>query len=355
MGDRVRGPRPASDVGRSIPTVRADDTLDPTELCPTSEWRQLSDGGYSEVYKAQLLGVTVAVKQATSRKKTSSEALLREIRYIRLAGPHPNIVQPYGAFIERGTLHLVLEYARQCLRTDRVARSADPVIVFAGVARALVRLHGVGIVHRDLKARNVLIAENHRPLLIDFGLACHVSDSPEWMGRTVGTKKYRPPEMSGNRPALPSSDMYCFGRMIDKLLRQRARDSGSSEESSHRSERRDVRLLHDIAAMCMCRQPEERLSAWDVLRKLQRHVGEEVGRCSDERSRVPLSATRQSISTLLPRDESAEDGERSRPEASLSGANTRSRKRRRGRSQETEPNGNGPPSARGSARSRSDG
>lgn len=215
-------------------STAADESFDVRELSSSSDWRQLSDGGYSEVYKAQLLGLTVAVKQATSRKKTSGEALLREIRYIRLAGAHPNIVTPYGAFEEGGRLHLVLEYARHCLRTDRVARQIDPILVLAGVARALVRLHGLGIVHRDLKvniarapaqaagrarggarpkclrfcarqrravllmfsipsscfgvpqARNVLVAADNRALLIDFGLACHITQV-----------RVRPPALAG--------------------------------------------------------------------------------------------------------------------------------------------------------------
>ena len=133
------------------PEDDADSSFDPSELSPFGDWRQISEGGYSEVYKAWLLGAMVAVKQASSRKKTSGEALLREIRYLKLAGPHPNIIQPYGAFIERGKLHLVMEYARHSLRSDRVARTSDPLLVLAGVARALVRLHGIGIIHRDLK------------------------------------------------------------------------------------------------------------------------------------------------------------------------------------------------------------
>mmetsp|Transcript_46185 Transcript_46185/g.76367 ORF Transcript_46185/g.76367 Transcript_46185/m.76367 type:complete len:344 (+) Transcript_46185:41-1072(+) len=269
-----------------------DNTFDPSELSPFSDWRQLSDGGYSEVYKAHLLGITVAVKQATSRKKTSCEALLREIRYLRLAGPHPNIMQPYGAFYERGKLHMVMEYARQCLRADRVARQSDPVIVLAGVARALVRLHGVGIIHRDLKARNVLVATENRAVLIDFGLACHTSqDSDEWIGRTVGTKKYRPPEMRDGRAASPATDMYCFGLMMDKLLRQRERSSVESSPCSDagRAERRDVRLLHEVAGQCTKREPTERPSAWSVLMRLQRHAGEDIVRCHDGRQRVPLS------------------------------------------------------------------
>jgi len=55
--------------------------------------------------------------QATTRKKTSGEALLREIRYMQMAGPHPNIVVVLGAFVEHSRLHLVMEYARYCLRS----------------------------------------------------------------------------------------------------------------------------------------------------------------------------------------------------------------------------------------------
>jgi serine/threonine-protein kinase 24/25/MST4 len=207
-------------------------TFDASHLQARSEWRELSDGGYSEVYRAKLLGQTVAVKQATSRKKTSADALLREIRYLTLAGPHPNIVTAYGAFEERGKLHLVLEFAA-CLRNDRIARSCDPVPVFAGISRALVHLHGLGILHRDLKARNVLLTADHRPLLIDFGLACHVGRDPaEWVCRTVGTKKYRPPEMRDGRQAQPSMDVYCCGLMVEKLLRQRREgEAGSSRRA----------------------------------------------------------------------------------------------------------------------------
>ena len=80
----------------------------------------------------------------------------------------------------------------------------------------------------------MLVAENNRALLIDFGLACDVRlDSPEWVGRTVGTKKYRPPEMRESRAAQPSMDVYCFGQMAEKLLRQRQRGSSDGSERGH--------------------------------------------------------------------------------------------------------------------------
>ena len=113
----------------------------------------------------------------------------------------------------------------------------------------------------------MLVAENNRALLIDFGLACHVRlDSPEWVGRTVGTKKYRPPEMRESRAAQPSMDVYCFGQMADKMLRQR---------------------------QCSRRDPAERPTAWKLLQRLLRHCGEESERCDAHRVRVPLSSTPQ--------------------------------------------------------------
>ena len=81
-------------------------SFDPTELSPSDTWTEIGDGGYSEVYKASLLGTPVAVKQATSRKKSSGEALLREMRFLRMIGPHPNIVLPYGSFVDNGQVHL---------------------------------------------------------------------------------------------------------------------------------------------------------------------------------------------------------------------------------------------------------
>ena len=200
QGSSNRSPMAGSSRDAVDRVARAADPFDPSELSPFSEWREISDGGYSEVYKARLLGATVAVKQATSRKKTSGEALLREIRYLRMAGPHPNLVQAYGAFVEAGRLNLVMEFARHSLRQDRVARSADPVLVLAGVARALVRLHSLSIVHRDLKARNVLVAADNRALLIDFGRRHVYHDSAEWVGRTVGTKRACCPRCATRSP-----------------------------------------------------------------------------------------------------------------------------------------------------------
>lgn len=122
-----------------------------------------------------------------------------------------------------------------------------------------------------------------------------MQDSPEWVGRTVGTKKYRPPEMRDGRAATSAIDIYCFGLMAEKLLRQRGRASldSSPRSDAGRAERRDVKLLHELAAQSTSREPLDRPSAWGLLVRMQRHAGEDVLRCHDPRTLVPLSATPQ--------------------------------------------------------------
>ena len=187
-----------------------------------------------------------------------------------------------------------LEYASS-LRADRVARACEPLVVVSGIARALVRLHGNGIIHRDLKARNVLVASDNRPMLIDFGLACHTGlDPPEWVCRTVGTKKYRPPEMRDGRPAHPSMDMFCFGLLIEKLLKQR-RERGSDEAAP--AERGDEASRRGDEASRRERDSER---------------GDEASRRGDEASRRGDDTSRRGDDTSRRGDEASRRGDERR-------------------------------------------
>ena len=93
--------------------------------------------------------------------------------------------------------------------------------------------------------------------------------------------------MRESRAAHPSMDVYCFGQMVSKLLRQRERTSSEasahSEDSWH--ERTACRVLQEAAHQCTRRDPTERPSAWKLLLRLQRHCGEEPVRCDSHRER----------------------------------------------------------------------
>ena len=113
------GPSDSLKVGYEGARKRWGDSVDTWFVC-------YGDVIVTEVAVAKLLGATVAVKAATSRKKTSGESLLREIRYLRQAGAHPNIVQPYGAFLEAGKKGLRYENMPAPPRKQRRDREDRP-------------------------------------------------------------------------------------------------------------------------------------------------------------------------------------------------------------------------------------
>lgn len=186
---------------------------------------------------------------------------------------------------------------RHSLRDKRVVNKVDLVAVLADVARALVRLHSCGHIHRDVKARNVLISADFRVAkLADFGLARplvrsrarpaaaadangHVpltdddnkddSESRRAVGMTprVGPRKYRAPEVEEGLPYGLPCDMYSYGVMVRELLavlkRRVAHRYGVT-----------VAFLRALSLLCTRRNPDGRPSALEVLALLQQHMHE---------------------------------------------------------------------------------
>ena len=131
--------------------------FDADELTPRSVWEKIGDGSFGKVYRAHLLGTAVAVKVIQNLKPDRVAGLKRDIFYLSRM-THPNVVPIYGAFIEEGMLHMVMEFVPNSLRNKRVVNQVNVVRVLQDVARALVRMHAQGHIHRDVKARNVLIS-----------------------------------------------------------------------------------------------------------------------------------------------------------------------------------------------------
>ena len=160
------------------------------------------------------------------------------------------------------------------LRRSRVVNKVDLVAVLADVARALVRLHSAGHIHRDVKARNVLVSADFRTAkLADFGLARPLAREPSeaekengGMTPRIGPRKYRAPEVeAGLRYGAPC-DMYSFGVMIRELL-----DTLRSRNARRYGDTMEVLRL--LGSCCRRVQPEERPSAMEALTLLQQHAG----------------------------------------------------------------------------------
>ena len=164
--------------------------------------------------------------------------------------PHPNIVSVYGAYEEKGILYMVMEHVSYSLRSKSVVKRVDLLRVLADVARALCRLHSAGHVHRDVKARNVLVTKGYTSgKLCDFGLAralpgdARNSDRDDIRGDLtprIGPPKYRAPEVRDGEWYDQSSDMYGFGVMCTQLVGQ-IREIGKEQRERERDDEDEER------------------------------------------------------------------------------------------------------------------
>mgnify|MGYP002144227050 FL=1 len=145
--------------------------------------RRLGKGGMGVVYLANhnVLKRPFAVKLLRREFVSNERALARFFREARVASSvdHPNIVSIYDyGQTDKGEPYLVMEYVEGTLLYQLVigspTRSLHPlqaVDISLQVARALEHAHQRGVVHRDIKPENVLIGEDERPRVVDFGLA----------------------------------------------------------------------------------------------------------------------------------------------------------------------------------------
>jgi len=180
---------------------------------------QLGRGGMASVYLAiqESFGRDVALKVLAPQHAPVSEfsqRFLREARIIRQL-VHPNIVTVYDVGVHEGLHYLSMEYIRgQDLQEACGSLSKRQVIaIIRDVAKALDYAHQKGYVHRDVKPENIMLAEDGRVVLMDFGIA-RGSDTTLGMtktGRAIGTPYYMSPEQGHGNPVDERSDIYSLG------------------------------------------------------------------------------------------------------------------------------------------------
>ncbi|XXT21442.1 serine/threonine-protein kinase [Sorangium sp. So ce429] len=152
----------------------------------------------------------------------------------------------------------------------------------AQVAQALRAVHEARLVHRDLKPSNVLVTPEGRAVVLDFGIATHLTHGGQTATdaeQIVGTPLYMAPEQVGPRAVTPSADWYALGVMLYEALAGRPPYTGTALEVLAEKQRaappalRDVAPwapgdLADLAADLLCAPPERRPSGLEVLRRL---------------------------------------------------------------------------------------
>ncbi|KAI3753652.1 hypothetical protein L2E82_25711 [Cichorium intybus] len=185
---------------------------------------KIGEGGFGPVYKGVLTdGSEIAVKQLSARSKQGNREFVTEIGMIS-ALQHPNLVKLYGCCIEGKELLLVYEYlinnslARalfgredQKLHLDWSTRKK----ICIGIAKGLAYLHEesrLKIVHRDIKATNVLLDKDLNAKISDFGLAkLDEEENTHISTRIAGTIGYMAPEYAMRGYLTDKADVYSFG------------------------------------------------------------------------------------------------------------------------------------------------
>ncbi len=283
----------------------------------------LASGGMAEVWEGidQVLQRRVAIKvlhphlaaDETFRQRFRAEA----IAAARLR--HPSIIAIFDTCSDRGTEAIVMELLhgrtlREFLDERGRLDPAEVVDIGADVADALQTAHAAGVVHRDIKPANILLCDDGRVVVTDFGIA-KVRDSGDLTttGIMLGTVKYLAPEQVASEPVDPRTDQYALGVVLYEALCGCPPFQGDSaaatalarlhqeppRASTARPEVPDA--LDDAVVRAMARRPEDRFASVAELRAALLATG---------RTRVPTTGpdadrtvvTDLTVAAAAPRD-----------------------------------------------------
>jgi len=190
--------------------------------------RQIGSGGMADVYLAtdQSLGRKVAIKVLSDRYARDAAFVERFRREAAAAASlrHPNIVTVYDRGETMGTSYIAMEYLDGPTLKEEITRRAplpEPeAINYATQAlAALEAAHRQGVVHRDVKPHNMVLTDEGRLKVTDFGIAraANTQQMTE-VGSIVGTAQYLSPEQARGLAVGPESDIYSMGVVLYEML-----------------------------------------------------------------------------------------------------------------------------------------
>jgi eukaryotic-like serine/threonine-protein kinase len=190
--------------------------------------RQIGSGGMADVYLAtdQSLGRKVAIKVLSDRYARDAAFVERFRREAAAAAGlrHPNIVTVYDRGEAMGTYYIAMEYLDGPTLKEEITRRAplpEPeAINYATQAlAALDAAHRQGVIHRDIKPHNMVLTEDGRLKVTDFGIAraANTQQMTE-VGSIVGTAQYLSPEQARGQAVGPQSDIYSMGVVLYEML-----------------------------------------------------------------------------------------------------------------------------------------
>ncbi|MEV1171853.1 serine/threonine-protein kinase [Nonomuraea sp. NPDC049784] len=251
--------------------------------------RELGRGGMGVVWEGQdtLLNRQVAIKEVLLPDGLSpgeqERQLLRTAREARTAAKlsHPSVVAIYDVVEEGGRPWIVMELLRHPTVEEVVLTSgALPVREAAELGRqvlsALKTAHEAGILHRDVKPANILLTDDGRAVLMDFGIAQVEGDaSLTKTGMVTGSPSFLAPERVRAENAGPPSDLWSLGATLYACMVGRSpfeRGDPMSTLNALLNEEPDYRrippIMHPVLKGLLQKEPEQRVSAEEADRLL---------------------------------------------------------------------------------------
>ena len=252
--------------------------------------RRVGVGGMADVYLAEdtKMGRQVALK-ILHPQYAGDESFVERFRREALSAAklqHPNIVQIYDSGQQGDFNFIVMEYVEGRSLKDYLTQQgqqleiAEASRIAREVLTALAYAHRAGLVHRDIKPGNILLSEDGKVQVTDFGIArAEAGSTMTQTGTILGTAYYLSPEQAQGLPLDGRSDIYSLGVVVYEMLTGRRPFEGDSPvsiaykhvremprpPSAHRG---DIpRSLEAIVMTAMAKRPEDRYSSAALMRR----------------------------------------------------------------------------------------
>lgn len=194
----------------------------------------IGEGAMARVYKAYDPDIdrTIAIKVLKPHLSNDTQYRARFLREARAAGllSHPNIVTVYDVGVEGERSYIAMELIdgmtlADLLRVERQFSVREIVDIGIELCRALDYAHKKGLIHRDVKPGNIMLAEDRRTIKVtDFGI-CHISSTSDGdqaghtrLGDVLGTPNYMSPEQVAGQKVDSRSDIFSVGVVLYRLM-----------------------------------------------------------------------------------------------------------------------------------------
>ncbi|MEV0228931.1 protein kinase [Nonomuraea sp. NPDC050786] len=269
--------------------------------------RTIGKGGMGKVWHAhdEVLGRDVAVKEVVPPPDLTGPErevfAVRTFREARAAGrvAHPGVATVYDVLEEGGHPWIVMQLVHsrtlgELIRDDGPMSPLETANIGLQLLEALRAAHAAGVLHRDVKPDNVLLAEDGRAVLTDFGIATTEDEAPVTRtGILIGTPAFMAPERAAGGQASPASDLWSLGVTLymaveghSPFQRDNALATLSAVMHAETAPLARAGALAPVLLGLLRKNPAERMSLVEAERRLAMII---AGGATEQTGPVPIS------------------------------------------------------------------